>query len=338
MTIHTRLCEILQIKHPVIQGGMAWVATAELVAAVSNAGGLGIIGAGNMPVDILCEEIQKTRSLTDKPFGVNLMLLDKHIDDLVTVVLDKKVPVVTTGAGNPGVYMKELKDYDIKVLPICPSVALAKRLVRAGADAIIVEGMEAGGHIGELTTMVLVPQFVDAVEVPVVAAGGIADGRGLAAVLVLGAEGAQVGTRFVCATECTVSSAYQEKILRATDHRTTIVTGYSTGHPVRVIPNKLSQEVDKLDKKNEPKKIEEITSGALRKAVREGDVDNGSVMSGQIAGLVSEIKPAAQIVADMVQQAEEALSKNQPQKDPSGNGSRRYSKDSRKSGCAEVSS
>lgn len=306
MTIHTRLCDLLSITHPVIQGGMAWVATSELAAAVSEGGGLGVIGAGRMPVDVLREQIRKTKVLTNRPFGVNLMLLDEHIDDLFTTVLEEGVAVVTTGAGNPGAYMTELKSRDIKVLPVCPSVALAKRLERIGADAIIVEGMEAGGHIGELTTMVLVPQVVDALDVPVVAAGGIGDGRGLAAALMLGAEGVQVGTRFMCAAECTVHDKVKERIAKAGD-RDTIVTGYCTGHPCRVMKNKLTRELEKLDKADKPQELEELGTGKLRAAMQEGDVEWGSLMAGQIAGLVSEVTPAAQIVAQMVAEAERRL-------------------------------
>lgn len=307
MTIHTRLCDILRIKHPVIQGGMAWVATAELAAAVSEGGGLGIIGAGRMPADVLRSEIRKAKTLTGRPFGVNLMLLDDHIDDLFSVVLEERVPVVTTGAGNPGTYMADMKARDMKVVPVCASVALAKRLQRVGADAIIVEGMEAGGHIGELTTMVLVPQVVDAVEIPVVAAGGIADGRGLAAALMLGAEGVQVGTRFMCSTECTIHERTKDRILKAGD-RDTIVTGYSTGHPCRVIKNKLAREFEKMDGAGMAAELEKMGEGKLRLAMQEGDVEWGSLMAGQIAGMICDIKPAADIVAEIVEGAEGLLS------------------------------
>jgi len=285
---------------------MAWVATAELAAAVSEGGGLGLIGGGNMPTDVLRAEIRKAKTLTSKPFGVNLMLLDAHIEELVGVVLEERVPVVTTGAGNPGVYMAQMKERDIKVLPVCPSVALAKRLERVGADAIIVEGMEAGGHIGELTTMVLVPQVVDAIGVPVVAAGGIGDGRGMAAALMLGAAGVQVGTRFMCASECTIDDDVKKRILRAGD-RDTIVTGHSTGHPCRVIKNKLTRELEKLDKDGKAEELEKMGTGRLRSAMRDGDIEWGSLMAGEIAGLVCEITPAARIVAEMVAGAERAL-------------------------------
>jgi enoyl-[acyl-carrier protein] reductase II len=306
MALRTRLTELLGIEHPVIQGGMAWTAMAELAAAVSDAGGLGIIGAGQMPTDLLREQIRNAKAATDKPFGVNLMLLTPHIDELVQLVLDEHVPVVTTGAGNPGKYMTALKDAGIKVLPIAPSVALAKRMESIGADAIIGEGMEAGGHIGELTTMVLVPQLVDAVDVPVVAAGGIADGRGVAAAFALGAEGVQVGTRFMCAEECTIHPAVKAQVVKAKD-RDTVVTGRSTGHPVRVLKNKLAREIMELDRDNRPEEIEALGSGKLALAMRNGDVEYGSLMAGQAAAMVCEIQPAAQIVAEMVSEAEAVM-------------------------------
>ncbi len=262
MALRTRLTELLGIEHPIIQGGMAWTATAELAGAVSNAGGLGIIGAGHMPTELLREQIRHAKALTDRPFGVNLMLLTPHIDELVQLVLDEGVPAVTTGAGNPGKYMAALKARGIKVLTVVPSVALAKRMESIGADAVIGEGMEAGGHIGELTTMVLTPQLVDAVEVPVVAAGGIADGRGMAAAFALGAEGVQVGTRFMCAEECTIHPSIKAQVVKAKD-RDTVVTGRSTGHPVRVIKNKLARQIMELDKQN---RVEEIEALGQRQA------------------------------------------------------------------------
>jgi enoyl-[acyl-carrier protein] reductase II len=298
--------ELLGIEYPIIQGGMAWTATAELAAAVSNAGGLGIIGAGHMPTDILAGEIRKAKALTDKPFGVNLMLMTPHIDDLVQMVLEEGIAVVTTGAGNPGPYMAALKDRGIKVLPIAPSAALAKRLERGGADAIIGEGMEAGGHIGELTTMVLTPVLVDAVDVPVIAAGGIADGRGMAAAFALGAEGVQVGTRFMCATECTIHDDVKKKVVGAKD-RDTVVTGYSTGHPVRVIKNKLSRQIEELDRANNPEEVERLGSGKLALAMREGDTSHGSLMAGQAAALVEQVEPAAAIIADIMAEAETVM-------------------------------
>ncbi len=306
MALRTRLTSTLGIEHPIIQGGMAWTATAELSAAVSNAGGLGVIGAGHMPTDVLKEQITLAKRLTDRPFGVNLMLLTPHIDELVQLVLDERVPVVTTGAGNPGPYMGALKERGIKVLPIAPSVALAKRLERMGADGIIGEGMEAGGHIGELTTMVLTPQLSDAVEVPVVAAGGIADGRGIAAAFALGAEGVQVGTRFMCAAECTIHDAIKDRIVKAKD-RDTIVTGYSTGHPVRVLKNKLTRMLEDLDRENKAEELEMLGSGKLALAMREGDLDMGSLMAGQCSAMVTCVKPAAEIVAEMIADAESTM-------------------------------
>lgn len=299
MALRTRITELLEIDYPILQGGMAWTATAELAAAVSNAGGLGLIGAGHMPTEMLREQIRLAKELTDRPFGVNLMLLTPHIDELVEMVLEEGVHAVTTGAGNPGKYMPEFKDRGIKVLPIAPSVALAKRLESIGADAIIGEGMEAGGHIGDLTTMVLTPQLVDAVDVPVIAAGGIADGRGIAAVFALGAEGAQLGTRFMCATECTIHPDVKARIVKARD-RDTIVTGYSTGHPVRVIKNRLSKMLGELDRANKPHELEELGAGKLSLCMREGDLEMGSIMAGQSAALVDRLQPAAEIIDELV--------------------------------------
>lgn len=306
MAFHTRLSRLLGVELPLIQGGMAWTATAELAAAVSNAGALGIIGAGQMPTDVLRTEIRNAKLLTDAPFGVNLMLLTPHIDDIVEMVLEEGVEVVTTGAGNPGKYMVALKDKGIKVLPIAPSVALAKRMESIGADAIIGEGMEAGGHIGDLTTMVLVPQLVDAVQIPVVAAGGIADGRGVAAAFALGAEGVQVGTRFMCAVECTIHPDVKARVIGAKD-RDTVVTGRSTGHPVRVLKNKLSRQVELLDRENQPDEIEALGTGKLALAMRGGDTDMGSLMAGQASALVCEIQPAAVIVEQMMSGAEAVM-------------------------------
>lgn len=306
MSLANRLTRLLGIEHPIIQGGMAWTATAELAAAVSNAGGLGIIGAGQMPTDTLREQIRAAKTLTDRPFGVNLMLLTPHIDDLVQMVLQERVAVVSTGAGNPGKYMTALRDAGIKVIPIAPSVALAKRLEAAGADAIIGEGMEAGGHIGELTTMVLTPQLVDAVEVPVIAAGGIADGRGLAAAFALGAEGVQVGTRFMCADECVIHPDVKERIVKSRD-RDTMVTGYSTGHPVRVLKNKLARMLEELDRAQDAKGLDELGTGKLALAMRQGDLEMGSLMAGQSAAMVKRVEPAASIVIDIVTEAERIL-------------------------------
>jgi enoyl-[acyl-carrier protein] reductase II len=306
MAIRTRVTALLGIEHPIIQGGMAWTATWELAAAVSDSGGFGVIGAGHMPTDLLREQIRSAKAATDKPFGVNLMLLTPHIDDIVQMVLDEGVSAVTTGAGNPGKYMKALQAKGIKVLPIAPSVALAKRLEAAGADAIIGEGMEAGGHIGDLTTMVLTPQLVDAVGIPVIAAGGIADGRGVAAAFALGAEGVQIGTRFMCAEECTIHPAVKQKVLKARD-RDTIVTGYATGHPVRVLKNKLTRQLEELDRANDAEGLEALGAGRLALCMKEGDVEMGSIMAGQCAAMVDEILPAATIVAGLVAEAEAVL-------------------------------
>lgn len=306
MALRTRLTELLGIEHPIIQGGMAWTATAELAAAVSNAGGLGVIGAGHMPTELLLGQIRLAKEITDKPFGVNLMLLTPHIDELVQLVLDEHVPVVTTGAGNPGKYMAALKERGIRVLPIAPSTALAKRMESIGADAIIGEGMEAGGHIGELTTMVLTPQLADAVSVPVIAAGGIADGRGVAAAFALGAEGVQIGTRFMCAEECTIHPSVKAQVLKARD-RDTIVTGRSTGHPVRVLKNKLTKMLEELDRENRVEELERLGSGKLALAMREGDIEMGSLMAGQVAAMVCEIQPAAEIVTQMIAEAESVM-------------------------------
>ncbi|MDI6715923.1 MAG: enoyl-[acyl-carrier-protein] reductase FabK [Actinomycetota bacterium] len=309
--IKTKLCDLLGIEYPIIQGGMAWVSTAELAAAVSNGGGLGIIGAGQMPADILREEIRKAKQFTDRPFGVNLLLLVPHIKELVDVVLDEKVAVVTTGAGNPGAYISKFKEIGTKVIPVIPSVALAQRMEKVGADAVVAEGTESGGHVGELTTMALVPQVVDAVNIPVIAAGGIADGRGLAAALALGAAGIQVGTRFICSTECTVHENYKKKVLEAKD-RDTVVTGRPTGHPVRIIKNKLAREFEKLEKECAPvEELEKLGTGKLKAAAVDGDMEFGSVMAGQSSGLVKSIKPAAEILEDFIKEAEEVIVKIQ---------------------------
>ncbi|HZX47009.1 MAG TPA: enoyl-[acyl-carrier-protein] reductase FabK [Clostridia bacterium] len=301
--IHTRICEILGIEYPILQGGMAWVATAELAAAVSNAGGLGIIGAGNAPAEVVEREIIKASELTTKPFGVNVMLLSPFVDQVMEVIIKHRVKVVTTGAGNPGKYIGSLKEAGAKVIPVVPSTALAKRMQSVGADALIAEGTEAGGHIGELTTMCLVPQVVDAVEIPVIAAGGIADGRGFAAALALGAEGVQMGTRFVCSEECTAHANYKEALLKAGD-RDAIVTGRTTGHPVRCIKNKLTREFDRLERAGAPaEELQKLGAGKLREAVVEGNTKDGSVMSGQIAGLINDIKPVREIIEGIIREA-----------------------------------
>ncbi|AYO30429.1 MAG: enoyl-[acyl-carrier protein] reductase [Thermoanaerobacteraceae bacterium] len=304
---HTEVCDLLGIKYPIIQGGMAWVATAELAAAVSNGGGLGIIGAGNAPADVVRDQIRKAKALTDKPFGVNVYFMSPFVDDVMNTIIEEKVAVVTTGAGNPGKYIPRLKEANIKVIPVIASVALAQRLEKIGVDALIAEGMECGGHIGELTTMALVPQVVDAVHIPVIAAGGIADGRGFIAALSLGAKGIQMGTRFVCATECTVHDNYKNAILKAKD-RSTVVTGRPTGHPVRVLKNKLSHQFETLESQGaDIKELEALGTGRLRAAVVDGDVDNGSVMAGQIAGMVNDVKPAAEIIEGLVNEAKQVL-------------------------------
>ncbi|HSN58399.1 MAG TPA: nitronate monooxygenase, partial [Clostridiaceae bacterium] len=271
--IHSELCELLGIKYPIIQGGMAWIADASLAAGVSNAGGLGII-TGNAPVEWVREEVRKAKQLTDKPFGVNIMLLGETAEGVANMVCEEGVKVVTTGAGNPGKYVEMWKAHGIKVIPVVPSVALAKRMERSGVDAVIAEGMEGGGHIGELTTMTLVPQVVDAVNIPVIAAGGIGDGRGLAAALMLGSIGVQVGTRFLVAEECTVHPKYKQKIIEAKDIDTQ-VTGRATGHPVRVLRNRLTRKFQLLEKESAPAEAyEELGRGALSKAAKYGDVDN----------------------------------------------------------------
>lgn len=300
MNLYTPLCSLLGIRYPILQGGMAWVATGELAAAVSEGGGLGIIGAGNAPAQVVAEEIKKAKELTKKPFGVNVMLLSPFAEEVVKLVLKEEVPVVTTGAGNPGKYIAAFKEKNIKVIPVVSAVALARRLEKQGVDALIAEGKEGGGHVGELTTMVLVPQVADAVKIPVIAAGGLADGRGLAAALALGAQGVQVGTRFVCAEECTVHINYKKAILKAKDRDTT-VTGRSTGHPVRILKNKLSREYDSLEKGGAtPQELEAFGTGKLALAVQQGDVVNGSVMAGQSAGLVKKVEKAADIIQDIM--------------------------------------
>lgn len=279
---------------------MAWVATAELAAAVSNAGGLGLIGAGHMPPDVLRTEIQKAKTLTNKVFGVNIMLMSPFVKEVMQVVIDEKVAVITTGAGNPGEYIPALKEIGTKIIPVVASVALAKRLERIGVDAIIAEGQESGGHIGEISTMSLIPQIVDAVSIPVIAAGGIADSRGFVAALALGAQGVQIGTRFVASKECIVHENYKTAVLKAKD-RSTVVTGIATGHPVRVITNKFTRDYEAMEKKGaSPEELEAMGAGTLRIAAREGDVDNGSVMIGQIAGMVKDIKTVDEIIQDIV--------------------------------------
>lgn len=298
------ICELLGIKYPILQGAMAWIAESNLASAVSNGGGLGIIAAGAAEPEWVRKEIRKAKEMTDKPFGVNVMLLSPYVDQVMDIICEEKVAVVTTGAGNPGKYVAKLKESGVKIIPVVASVALAVRLQRVGADAVIAEGQEAGGHIGEITTMALVPQVVDAVKIPVIAAGGIADGRGVCAAFMLGAKGIQLGTRFVVANECTVAQSYKDMIIKAKDTDTT-ATGRSTGHPVRVLKNKLTREILSLEKKNVTfEEIEELTVGKLRAAVVDGDVERGSVMSGQIAGLVSKQQPAKEIIEEIFKEAE----------------------------------
>lgn len=304
---NNKITDILNIKYPILQGGMAWVATHELAAAVSEAGGLGIIGAGNAPPDVVRNEIRKLRKLTDKPFGVNIMLMSPFAEDIVGIVCDEGVPVVTTGAGSPGKYIEKLKKHKVKIIPVVPTVSLARRMERSGADALIVEGTEAGGHIGELTTMSLVPQVVDAVNIPVIAAGGIGDGRGFLAALSLGAEGVQMGTRFVCSTEANVHINYKEAIIKSKD-RDALVTGRSTGYPVRALKNKFTKEFTDLEKQGASlEELELLGSGRLRLATVEGDMDKGSLMAGQISGLINDIKPCKEIIEDIILSAEKRL-------------------------------
>lgn len=284
----TEITKLLGIEYPIIQGGMAWVAEYHLAAAVSNAGGLGIIAAGAAPAEWVREQIREAKKLTDKPFGVNIMLMNPSADDIAKVVVEEGVKVVTTGAGNPEKYMKEWKEAGIKVIPVVASVALAKRMEKCGADAVVAEGTEAGGHIGELTTMVLVPQVVDAVSIPVIAAGGVADGRGMAAAFMLGADGVQIGTHFVVTKECIVHQNYKDCILKAKDIDTR-VTGRSTGHPVRALRNNLTMEYLKKESEGaSAEELEMLAAGGLRKAVVDGDTRTGSLMAGQSAGLVKE--------------------------------------------------
>jgi enoyl-[acyl-carrier protein] reductase II len=299
-------CDMVGIKYPIIQGGMAWIADSSLAAAVSNAGGLGIITA-NAPIEWVRDEIRKAKKLTDKPFGVNIMLLNENAEAVAHMICEEGVRVVTTGAGNPGKYIDLWKSHNIKVFPVIASTALAKRMERAGVDGVIAEGCESGGHVGELTTMALVPQVVDAVNIPVIAAGGIGDGRGVAAAMMLGACGVQVGTRFLVAHECTVHQNYKEKVLGAIDIDTQ-VTGRATGHPVRVLRNKLVRQFQLLEKEGAaPEKFEELGRGALPRAARDGDIVNGSVMAGQIAGLVNKEQSCQEIIEEMFKEAEETI-------------------------------
>ena len=303
----TRITELLGIEYPIIQGGMAWVAESHLAAAVSAAGGLGLIGGANAPAEVIRNYIREVKAVTDKPFGVNVMLMSPYADEVAKVIVEEGVKVVTTGAGNPEKYMEMWKAAGIKVIPVVASVALAKRMERYGADAVVAEGTESGGHIGEATTMTLVPQDLDAVSIPVIAAGGIGDGRGIAAAFMLGAEAVQMGTRFLVAKECTVHQNYKDRVLKAKDIDST-VTGRTHGHPVRCLRNQMTREYVKLE--NEGKSFEELeylTLGTLRKAVQEGDVTNGTVMAGQIAGMVSKEQTCKEMIDEMMAQAETLL-------------------------------
>lgn len=303
----TRITELLNIEYPIIQGGMAWVAEHNLAAAVSNAGGLGLIGAGGAPAEFVREQIKKAKDKTNKLFGVNIMLMNSEADAIAQVIVEEGVKVVTTGAGNPAKYMEMWKAAGVKVIPVVASVAMAKLMERAGADAVVAEGMESGGHIGSTTTMALVPQVVDAVSVPVIAAGGIGDGRGFAAAMMLGAQAVQIGTRFVVANESIVHSNYKQKVVAAKDIDST-VTGMSHGHPVRAIRNRMTKEYLRLEKEGADfMELEKLTLGALRKAVIDGDVVNGTLMAGQIAGLVNKEQSCKEIISEIMNQAEELL-------------------------------
>ena len=303
----TKVTELLQIEYPIIQGGMAWVAEHHLAAAVSEAGGFGLIGAASAPPEIVREEIRKAKELTDKPFGINIMLLNPNADEVAKIVVEEGIQAVTTGAGNPEKYMPMWKEAGVKVIPVVASVAMAKRMERYGADAVVAEGMEAGGHIGNQTTMALIPQIVDAVNIPVIAAGGIGDGRGVAASFMLGAEGVQMGTRFVVADESIVHDNYKDRIVKAKDIDS-VVTGQSTGHPVRCLRNQMTKEYIKKEQEGVPfEELERMTLGSLRKAVMDGDILNGTVMAGQIAGLVSKRQSCKEILQEIMTEAEKLL-------------------------------
>ena len=303
----TKVTELVQIEYPIIQGGMAWVAEHHLAAAVSEAGGFGLIGAASAPPEIVREEIRKAKELTDKPFGVNIMLLNPNADEVAKIVVEEGIQAVTTGAGNPEKYMPMWKEAGVKVIPVVASVAMAKRMERYGADAVVAEGMEAGGHIGNQTTMALIPQIVDAVNIPVIAAGGIGDGRGVAASFMLGAEGVQMGTRFVVADESIVHDNYKDRIVKAKDIDS-VVTGQSTGHPVRCLRNQMTKEYIKKEQEGVPfEELERMTLGSLRKAVMDGDILNGTVMAGQIAGLVSKRQSCKEILQEIMTEAEKLL-------------------------------
>ena len=305
--IRTPLCDLLGIEYPVLQGGMAWIADGKLAAAVSEGGGLGIIAAGNAPADYVREQIRAAKSLTKRPFGVNVMLMSPYADDVAQVIAEERCAVVTTGAGNPSKYMKLWQDADILVIPVVASTAMAKLMQRVGASAVIAEGGESGGHVGEMTTMVLVPLVADAVEIPIIAAGGIGDGRGAAAAFMLGACGVQMGTRFLSADECTIHPYYREKVLKATD-RSTTVTGRRLGHPVRSIRTSFTRRYEKAEYGGmSDEELEQLGTGALRRAVQEGDPENGCYLCGQVAAMVDHMQPAADIVREVMEEAEPLL-------------------------------
>ncbi|MBQ2803084.1 MAG: enoyl-[Lachnospiraceae bacterium] len=305
----TRITEILGIEYPIIQGGMAWVAEYNLAAAVSNAGGLGLIGAASAPAEVVREQIRKAKELTDKPFGVNVMLMNPNAEEVARVVVEEGIKVVTTGAGNPAKFMPLWKEAGVKVIPVVASVAMAKLMERAGADAVVAEGTESGGHIGSATTMTLVPQVVDAVSIPVIAAGGIADGRGFAAAMMLGAEAVQMGTIFCVATEAITHEKYKERIIKAKDIDSE-VTGLSHGHPIRSIRNNMTKEYLRLENEGAGlEELEQLTLGSLRKAVMDGDVVNGTVMAGQIAGMIKKQRTCKETIEDIMAEANKLLGK-----------------------------
>lgn len=307
--LKTGLTELLQIDHPIMQGGMAWVATWELATAVSEGGGLGILGAGSAPVAWVADQLTQIRAHTDRPFGVNVPLFNPVADDLIALCVEQRVPVLTTGAGNPSPYIEDVKAQGIIFIPVVASSQLARRLERQGVDAVIAEGEESGGHIGSVTTMALLPQVVDAVSIPVVAAGGIGDGRGLAAALALGAAGVQMGTRFVCTTECIAHENFKQAIIKANE-RSTMVTGASLGHPVRCLRNPMARDYEELERRGaSDQELIEFGTGRLRNAVMLGDVTHGSVMAGQIAGLVHDIVPAAEVLRRITAEATDVLTR-----------------------------
>jgi enoyl-[acyl-carrier protein] reductase II len=307
--IKTSLCAMLNIEYPIIQGGMAWISDASLAAAVSEAGGLGVIAGGNAERVHVEAQVKKIKTLTQKPYALNVMLLSPHADDIIKLAIDEAVPIVITGAGSPGKYIDALKAAGIKVMPVVASVALARRMESLGVDAVIAEGTEAGGHIGELTTMALTPQVIDAVQCPVICAGGIADGRGAAAAFMLGADGIQVGTRFLVAEECTVHANYKQMVIDAKD-TSSVVSGRSTGHPVRILKNKLYRQFSELEKNNAPaESIDALGSGALRRAAVDGDIVYGSVMAGQVAGLIHKSQTASEIITEMFEECHQVINR-----------------------------